>query len=75
MKCDQEQSIMAIAGHVRDNRTASTAVQPVQRADHQALGVVERANGELGKQVRALKIALETKLGARVETSHHMMPG
>ncbi len=53
---DQEPSAYALAAEARAKRTGRTLIQVAPKTSHASVGGVERANREMGKQVRALKL-------------------
>ena len=56
---------------MRSGPSGPTAlIEVAPRTSHASVGSVERANQEMGKQIRALKLALETRVGAIPEGSH-----
>ncbi len=59
LRKDQEPAVLAVANEIRAKRTAPTIVEAAPEEAHQAVGGVERANKELGKQIRALKLGLD----------------
>ncbi len=62
--------MQALAAEVRARRAARTLIEVAPKTSHASVGGVERANQEMGKQVRALKLALETKIWVIPESSH-----
>ncbi len=69
-RTDQEPSVQALAGEVRSKRTHRTLIEVAPRTSPASVGGVERANQEMGKQVRALRLVLENRTGAIPESSH-----
>ena len=63
LRTDKEPAILALATEIREKRSAPTIVESAPKGAHQAVGGVERANQELGKQIRALKLGLEAHVG------------
>jgi hypothetical protein len=72
LRTDKEPAILALASEVRSNRSAPTVIEPAPKEAHQAVGVVERASQELGKQIRALKLGLEAHVG-KIPEDHRIM--
>ncbi len=72
MRTDKEPAILALATEIREKRSAPTIVESVPKGAHQAVGGVERANQELGKPIRALKLGLEVHVGKLPEDDRVM---
>ena len=68
LRTDKEPAVLAVAAEIRDKRSAPTIVEAAPKESHQSVGGVERANQELGKQIRALKLALEVHGGKRPDS-------
>ncbi len=69
-RTDQEPSVQALATEVKAKRTSRALLEVVPKTSHASVGGVERASREMGKQVRALKLALESRIGSIPESSH-----
>ena len=72
LRTDKEPAILALATEIREKRSAPTIVESAPKGAHQAVGGVERANQELGKQIRALKLGLEAHVG-KLPEDHRVM--
>ncbi len=64
--------MLALATEIREKRSAPTIVESAPKGAHQAVGGVERANQELGKEIRALKLGLEAHVG-KLPEDHSVM--
>ncbi|CAK0858488.1 unnamed protein product [Prorocentrum cordatum] len=74
LKHDQEASITALAREIKAQRKAPTMVETAQRANHQGVGGVERANEELGKQIRALLFSVGDNYKRELPAEHGLLP-
>ena len=74
LKHDQEPAITALAREVKSQRRSATIVESAQRTNHQGVGGIERANQELGKQLRALKLTIEENYKRELPTDHGLHP-
>ncbi|CAK0906965.1 unnamed protein product, partial [Prorocentrum cordatum] len=74
LKHDQEASITALAREIKAQRKAPTMIESAQRANHQGVGGVERANEELGKQIRALLFSVGDNYKRELPAEHGLLP-
>ena len=71
LKCDQEPAIKDLMNSVAALRgTRRTRVENSPVADSRANGFAERAVQTLEKQLRVLKLALETRIGEKLPVQH-----
>ncbi|CAK0814821.1 unnamed protein product, partial [Prorocentrum cordatum] len=74
LKHDQEASITALAREIKAQRKAPTMIESAQRANHHGVGGVERANEELGKQIRALLFSVGDNYKRELPADHGLLP-
>lgn len=77
LKSDQEASIVNVFEHVRDHRgedRVQIGIEHSPKYDPQAYGMVERAVQSIEGQVRTMVLALENKLGAKLNADYNIIP-
>ena len=73
LKSDGEPAIMQVQNAVKSNRNHPTICQNPPAYDPQANGSAERAVQEVMNQVRAMKIGLQSRIGAQITTEWKIM--
>ena len=63
LKCDGENAIRELQEKIRRKRADGTVMENPPKGDSQANGFIEGANGIIKVQIRAMKDALDTRLG------------
>ena len=74
MKSDNEPAIMLLKDLVRKETDVEIVMEESPVGDHQANGAAENAVKNVQGQFRALKDALEARLGARIQGEHAAVP-
>jgi len=74
MKSDNEPSILLLKDLVRKETDVEIIMEETPVGDHQANGMIENAIKNIQGQFRALKDALESRLGARIDGDHVAIP-
>ena len=73
LKVDKEPSIVALQQRISEAWTGEVITENSPVGSSQSNGVVEKAVQETEGQIRTVKIALEGRLGVKVETSLPIM--
>ena len=66
LKCDGENAIKELQEKTRRRRADGTVMENPPRGDSQSNGFIEGANGIVKAQIRAMKDALDTRLGEKI---------
>ena len=74
MKSDNEPAILLLKDLVRKETDVEIVMEEAPVGDHQANGAAENAVKNIQGQFRALKDALETRLGGRIQGDHVAVP-
>ena len=74
IKNDQEPAIKSVIDAVVQQRKAQSIIEESPKGSSQSNGHAESAVQEAEHQVRALRLALESRLGSRVPIEHHIIP-
>ena len=74
LKTDQQPAIRSLASAVIRERHQDISVEKSPVGEHQSNGVVERAVKSIQGQVRTLKLALESRIGNKVEEHLDIVP-
>ena len=74
-KSDGEPAIKAVKTAVTESLPTTSTVMPEESPveDHQANGDIENAIREIGKEIRTLKSATESKIGRRIASNHPIL--
>ena len=73
LKCDGEPALVQLLKKVKEKRVCNTLLEHPPAYDPQSNGTAEKAVQEFMEQVRAVKIALEQRLGVKISTSDSAM--
>ena len=74
LKCDGEPAIVQLLKKVKEKRVCNTILEHPPAYDPQSNGVAEKAVQEFMEQLRAVKIALEQRIGIKINTDDAVMP-
>ena len=73
VKADQEPAIQAIAKEIKKKRADETIPEASKKYDSPSNGIAERAVQSVEGQVRAMKLALEKRVDAKIPVDHKIM--
>ena len=73
VKTDQESSIQAVADDTRRLRSGDTIIEVSKKCDSQSNGIAERAVHTVESQVRAMFLALESRLDAEIPVTDNVI--
>ena len=73
-RTDQEPSILAVKGRVKEEWTEDLVTEESPVGEHQSNGLVERAIQTISGQVKTMKISMEERHKGKIDQEHHIWP-